>query len=107
MITTKGRLLQDFLVSFRDGELYVSWVRLEEGEDIAILIDRLHNQARLYAPLGDCRVLASRHQYELVFPPPKEEETFFARIDGLLQRIGPIHEDLLQPEPVEPPTKQV
>ncbi len=83
MITTKGRLLQDFLVSFRDGELYISWVRLEQGEDIAILIDRLNNQARLYAPLGDCRVLASRHQYELVFPSPKEEETFFTPIERL------------------------
>jgi hypothetical protein len=100
MITTKGRLLTDFLVSFRDGELHVSWVKLEEGEDIAILLDRLHNQARLYAPLGDCRQLAALHQYELVFPP-EESETFVSRVERLLQRIHPTNEKLHRPEPVE------
>lgn len=83
MITTKGRLLQDFIVCFRDDELHVSWARLEEGEGVAILIDRMHNMARLYAPFDEAQALAARHQYELVIPQVKGEP-FIDRIERFL-----------------------
>jgi hypothetical protein len=84
MITTKGRLLQDFIVSYVDGEIRVSWVRLEEGEDVAVLIDRLNNKARLYVPLDEAQPLAARHQYELIIPQRVERETFVAHIERFL-----------------------
>jgi hypothetical protein len=84
MITTKGRLLQDFCLSFREGEIRVSWARLEEGEDVAVLIDRLNNKARLYVPLDAAQLLASRHQYELILPHMAERETLVAHIERLL-----------------------
>jgi hypothetical protein len=84
MITTKSRLIQDFCVSFRDGEIRVSWARLEEGEDVAVLIDRLNNKARLYVPLDEAQSLAARHQYELMIPDGAERETFVAHIERLL-----------------------
>src|SRR5262249_7818567 len=68
MITTKGRLLDNFRLTFADGEIWISCVTLEAGEQMAVLIDRLNNKARLYAPVDECRRLASRHQYELVDP---------------------------------------
>src|SRR5262245_24734073 len=68
MITTKGRLLHDFSLGFADGEIRISCVTLGADEQIAILIDRLNNKARLYASLDECRRLASQHQYELVWP---------------------------------------
>jgi hypothetical protein len=84
MITTKGRLLQDFCVSFRDGEIHVSWARLEEGEDVAVLIDRLNNKARLYVPLDEAQLLASRHQYELIIPQIAGPEPFVTHIERFL-----------------------
>jgi hypothetical protein len=84
MITTKGRLLQDFCVSFRDGGIRVSWARLEEGEDVAVLIDRLNNKARLYVPLDEAQLLAARHQYELMIPQMIERETFVTHIERFL-----------------------
>jgi len=73
MITTKGRLLDGFLLTFAEGEIQVSCVMLAEDERIAILIDGLNNNARLYAPLDLCRILASQHQYELVWPRERGE----------------------------------
>jgi hypothetical protein len=81
MITTKGRLLQDFCLSFRDGEIRVSWARLEDGEDVAVVIDRLNNKARLYVPLDEAQLLASRHQYELIIPQMAGRETFATHIE--------------------------
>jgi hypothetical protein len=83
MITTRGRLLRDIQVKFVDGEIRISWVRLEPGEDIAVLVDRAHNVVRLYAPLDECRTLAARHNYELVVPH-KPEETFVAYVERFL-----------------------
>jgi len=84
MIKTKGRLLEGFLVVFVQGEIRLSWVTLREGEQIAILIDRLNNKARLYSPLDECQRLASQHQYELVDSQAKDE-TFVRRIERVLE----------------------
>jgi len=73
MITTKGRLLDDFQLAFADGEIQISSVTLGTDEQIAVLIDWLNNKARLYAPLDECRRLASQHQYELVWPQEQSE----------------------------------
>jgi hypothetical protein len=91
MITTRGRLLRGFTVAFRDGELHVAWVRLEPGEEIAILLDRQIDQARLYAPLEECQELALRHGYELTMPR-KQGESFVEHIEnflGLLNAAAP------------------
>ncbi len=68
MITTRARLLRGFQVNFVDGEIRISWVKLEPGEDIALLVDRAYNAVRLYAPLDECRTLAAQHNYELIVP---------------------------------------
>lgn len=87
MITTKGRLLQDFIVSFSEGEIRICWARFEEGEQLAILIDRMHNNARIYVPFDEAQSLASRHQYELFIPQiisPIEGEPFISRIERFI-----------------------
>jgi hypothetical protein len=73
MITTKGRLLDDFSLGFADGEIRISCITLGPDEQVAVLIDRLNNKARLYASLDECRRLASQHQYELVWPQEQNE----------------------------------
>ncbi len=86
MITTRGRLLRGFQVNFVDGEIRISWVKLEPGEDIALLVDRAHNVVRLYAPLDECRTLAAQHNYELAVPQEPRERfvTYFKRFLALL-----------------------
>ena len=71
-------------MSFRDGEIRVSWARLEEGEEVAVPIDRLNNKARLYVPLDQAQLLAARHQYELIIPQRVEGETFVTHIERFL-----------------------
>ena len=87
IITTKGRLLRGIQVRFEADELRVSWVRMAEGEECAILIDRAHSQVRLYAPFEDCKVLAAQHGYDLVVPR-KEGESLLEHIDRFLVEVG-------------------
>jgi hypothetical protein len=88
MITTTGRLLTNFEVSFGGSELHISWVKLEDGEDIAILLDSCHNNARIYPPFDECERLAALHQYEL-FVRRNPEETFVSHIERLLHLRHP------------------
>ncbi len=87
MITTRGRLLRGLQVNFVDGEIRMSWarVKLEPGEDIAVLVDRAYNVARLYAPLDECRTLAAQHNYELV-AQHKQAETFVSYAERFLSK---------------------
>ena len=83
-ITTRGRLLEDICVTYVDQEIKIIGLRpLEGGEEIAILIDRINNKARLYAPLDECQRVAALHCYELVLPP-SEKETFAHYISRFL-----------------------
>lgn len=82
IITTKGKLLQEICVDFTKGSLRVVGAILEDGEQVAILIDHLHNQARLYVSTEDCLKLAALHYYELFIQP--EQESFINRIERLL-----------------------
>lgn len=83
MITTKGRLLQGICVNFAKGELRVTGLRLDDGEGIAILIDHLKNQARLYAPFEECQRYAAKYYYEL-YIPRREDETFSSYVQRFL-----------------------
>ena len=63
-------------MTYVDHEIKIIGPRLlEGGEEIAILIDRMNNKARLYAPFDECQRVAALHRYELVLPR-SEEETF-------------------------------
>ena len=86
IITTQGRLLQDVHVEVSQGkdELRVVGVTFDEGENIAILIDRARNQARLYASLRECRTLAALHYYELFIRSRKAEETLTDHVERFL-----------------------
>lgn len=79
MITTKGRLLTDVQLVYAKEEIRISEYRLQEGEDLVILIDTYYKRARLYAPFAVCGVLASRHQYELVIHQEPESDRDQAR----------------------------
>jgi hypothetical protein len=83
LITTHGRWLRNVEAEFRRGEFKVSWVRLDPGEDIAVLIDRLENLAYLNKPLEECQILAAQHDYELVMPR-KQGESFVEHIEKFL-----------------------
>ena len=97
MITTQGRLLQGVCVDFTKGELRIVGLTLEEGEEIAVLIDHLCNQARLYAPLKDCQRLAALHYYELV-GPRRPQETLTDHIQRFLSMIQRNEEEPSPPE---------
>jgi hypothetical protein len=83
MVTTRGRLLRGFTVAFRDGEIHIAWVRLKPGEQVAVLLDRAHGQARVYAPLDICKELALQHGYELVVRR-KQGETLVEHLERFL-----------------------
>jgi hypothetical protein len=88
MFTTEGRLLTNVQVTFANNELHVPFIRLQEGEDVAILLDTYHSKARIYRPFDECQRLASHHQYEL-FIKRQPEETFVSHIERLLQLRHP------------------
>jgi len=100
MITTNGRLLQDVCVDFTKGkdELRIIGLTLEDGDDIAILIDHSRNQARLYAPFGDCTRLAAQHYYELFIRSRKPQETFTDHVERFLSITLPDEEKPSPPE---------
>ncbi len=101
MITTRGRLLRGFQVNFVDGEIRISWVKLEPGEDIALLVDRERNSVRLYAPLDDCRTLAARHNYELIVPQ-KQEGNFVSHEERFLPNAADGAKEEYREPPREP-----
>ena len=86
IITTQGRLLQDICVDFTEDHFRVVGTTLEDGEDVAILIDHLHNQARLYVSDEESRKLAQLHYYELFIRP--EEESFITQIERFLSNTS-------------------
>jgi hypothetical protein len=83
LITSRGRLLRGIQVRYEAGELRVSWARMAEGEEVAVLLDRAHSQARVYAPLDVCKELALQHGYELVLPR-REGESLVEHIERFL-----------------------
>jgi hypothetical protein len=88
IITTKGRLLQDVCVSYVDDEVLITGLVLDDDEEMAVLIDRLNNQARLYAPMSICQRLAAQHYYELLIRH-RPEETLTERIKRFLSLAEP------------------
>ena len=88
IITTKGRLLQDVCVSYVDDEVLITGLVLDDDEEMAVLIDRLNNQARLYAPMSICQRLAAQHYYELLIRR-RLEETLTERIKRFLSLAEP------------------
>jgi hypothetical protein len=95
MITTAGKLLTNVHLEFVRDEIRLYEWRLQEGEQLAILLDTYHNVARIYAPFDECQRLASLHQYEL-YIKRQPEETFISHIEKLLtlrhpkiQKAGP------------------
>jgi hypothetical protein len=88
MITTTGRLLTNVHLAFLDGEIRLYEYRLQEGEELAILMDTYSNKARIYRPFDECERLAAIHQYEL-FIRRNPEETFVSHIERLLQLRHP------------------
>jgi len=97
IITTKGRLLQDVCVSYVDGEVLIIGLVLDDEEEMAVLIDRLNNQARFYAPMSVCQRLAAQHYYEL-FIRRRPEETLTEHIQRFLSMTEP---DAQKPIPQE------
>lgn len=87
LITSRGRIFRGIGVRYEAGEIRVSWVRMAEGETIAILIDRAHSQVRLYAPFEECKALAARHGYELA-EPPNGPESLLEHIERFLAEAG-------------------
>jgi hypothetical protein len=81
-------------VEFTKGkdELKVTGLTLEDGESIAVLIDRSKNQARLYAPLRECRILAALHYYELFIRGRKPQETITDHVQRFLSITLPDEE---------------
>jgi hypothetical protein len=65
-------------------ELRITGLTLEDNENIAVLIDRSKNQARLYAPLRECRRLAALHYYELFIRSRKPQETLTDHVQRFL-----------------------
>lgn len=88
LITTRGRWFRNVHVSIVRGEFTVSCVRLDPGEDTAILIDRLENLAYLTKPFGKCQILAAQHGYELVMPR-QDGETLVEQIERFLSSVVP------------------
>jgi hypothetical protein len=101
MITTEGRLLTNVQLAFLEGEIRLYEYRLQEGEEVALLLDTYHNKARIYRPFDECQRLASRHQYEL-FIKRQPEETFVSHIERLLQLRHPKTEKAGPPDHGEP-----
>ncbi len=97
MITTKGRLLTNICLAYTQEEIRIYGLRLEEGEEPAILIDTYHNRARIYAPFDECQMLASLHQYEL-FIRRQPEETFTSHVERLLSLKNPKAQTASPPE---------
>jgi len=88
LITTRGRWLRNVEAEFRCGEFRISWVSLDPGEDVAILIDRAQNLAYLNRPLDECQILAAQHQYVLALP---ESKGLIARVKRFLISIALNH----------------
>ncbi len=82
LITTHGRWLRNVHVSFAHGEFKVFWIRLDPGEEAAVLIDRLENLAYISKPFKECQLLAAQHGYELV--QQRKPESFVERIEKFL-----------------------
>jgi hypothetical protein len=101
MITTEGRLLTNVQLAFLEGEIRLYEYRLQEGEEVAFLLDTYHNKARIYRTFDECQRLASRHQYEL-FIKRQPEETFVSGVERLLQLRHPKTEKSGPPDHGEP-----
>jgi hypothetical protein len=69
-------------VDFTEDHFRLVGTTFEDGEDVAILIDHLHGQARLYVSDEESRKLAQLHYYELFIRP--EEESFITQIERFL-----------------------
>jgi hypothetical protein len=69
----------------------------DDDEQMAVLIDRLNNQARVYAPMSVCQRLAAKHYYEL-FIRRRPEETLTEHIQRFLSMTEP---DAQKPIPQE------